>query len=97
MPLQNTLQKVYINLIADSRVNVWHCSIYMALIFLWYENGFTNPFPISRKAIMKLAHINSIVTYHKCIKQLEEFGYVQYNPSYSYYERSTILLRDLQN
>ena len=31
---------------------------------------------------MKLAHIGSIATYHKCIKQLKEFGYLEYFPSY---------------
>ncbi|HEY5370215.1 MAG TPA: hypothetical protein VIJ75_14625 [Hanamia sp.] len=42
--------------------------------------------------IMELAHVHNIVTYHKCIRQLEAYGYIRYNPSYSYYKRSTIYL-----
>ena len=66
--------------------------VYMALILLWHKNELTNPFPVSRKGIMELAHVHSIVTYHKCIGQLEAYGYIRYNPSYSYYNRSTIYL-----
>ncbi len=43
---------------------------------------------------MELAHVNSFATYHKCIKQLETFGYIQYNPSFSYYERSSIFINN---
>ena len=83
---------LYINLLNDKRLSVCHCSIYMALILLWHKNKLANPFPVSRKDIMELAHIHSIVTYHKCIGQLEDYGYIRYNPSYSYYNRSTIYI-----
>ena len=88
----DTVEKLYGNLITDERLSVSHFSIYMALILLWHRNGLKNPFPVSRKGIMELAHINSIVTYNKCIGQLEEYGYILYNPSYSYYSRSTVYL-----
>ena len=85
-------EALYTNLLNDKRLSVFHCSIYMALILLWHKNKLANPFPVSRKGIMELAHVHSIVTYHKCIGQLEAYGYVRYNPSYSYYNRSTIYL-----
>ena len=44
---------------------------------------------------MELAHAQSFATYHKCIKQLEIFGYIRYNTSYSYYERSSIFINDV--
>jgi hypothetical protein len=83
---------VYSSLLNDKRLTVCHFSIYMALILLWNKNEQTNPFPVSRKCIMELAHVHSIVTYHKCIGHLEEYGYIHYNPSYSYYDRSTIFI-----
>ena len=86
----STIENLYGNLITDERLSVSHLSIYMALILLWHRNSFKNPFPISRKGIMELAHVNSVVTYHKCIGQLEEYGYIRYNPSFSYCKRSTI-------
>jgi hypothetical protein len=88
----DTFVNLYSTLITDQRLGVSHFSIYMALILLWHRNELKNPFPVSRKGIMELAHVHSIVTFHKCIGQLEEYGYIRYNPSYSYYERSTIYL-----
>ena len=35
----------------------------------------------SRKKVMQLSH-SSIVSYHKCIKDLEQYGYIEYIPSY---------------
>ena len=88
----DTFENLYGTLITDQRLSVSHFSIYMALILLCQRNKLKNPFPVSRKAVMELAHVHSIVTYHKCISQLEEYGYIRYNPSYSYYKRSTIYL-----
>lgn len=88
----DTFERLYNYLLNDQRLNVWHFSIYTALILLWQKNELANPFPISRKSIMELAHVHSIVTYHKCIQQLQMYGYIRYNPSYSYYKRSTIYL-----
>ncbi len=87
-----TLIQTYSHLFNDKRLSVWHFSIYMTLVFLWYKNELANPFPISRKSVMGLAHVHSFATYHKFIKQLAAFGYIQYNPSYSYYERSSIFI-----
>lgn len=87
-----TIETLYSNLINDQRLTVSQFSIYMALILLWHKNALANPFPVSRKGIMELAHVHSIVTYHKCIEQLQLYGYIQYNPSYSCYYRSTIYI-----
>lgn len=43
---------------------------------------------------MRLAHISSIVTYHKCIKDLEMLGYIHYHPSYHPSLGSKVFLRD---
>ena len=82
---QMDLRKVMILLDAlcwDERINVWHISIYTAILQLWYGRDFTNPVSITRRKVMELAHIGSIATYHKCIKELEQYGYIKYEPSY---------------
>jgi hypothetical protein len=66
----------------DGRVTVWHVCVYMAIFFRWRQNAYKNPVSVTRREIMRLAHIGSIATYHKCIKQLKEFGYLEYLPSY---------------
>jgi hypothetical protein len=58
------------------------CDLY-ELFHKWLAGGFVNPIPISRMEIMLQTHIGSIVTYHKCIRQLRVFGYLIYAPSYN--------------
>jgi hypothetical protein len=71
-----------ISLLDDQRITVWHISLYVALMERFYANDFNNPVSITRAQMMKLAHIASFATYHKCIRQLQEFGYIKYLPSY---------------
>ena len=66
----------------DDRVTVWHVCVYMAIFFRWQENACRNPVSVTRREIMRLAHIGSIATYHKYIRQLQDFGYLEYLPSY---------------
>lgn len=90
---QPAIDKVYIKLCNDKRISVWHISLFMALFYLWKENGFENPISVTRKGIMALAHINSIATYHKCLKELQQYGYIDYKPSYNSYLGSKVMLR----
>ncbi|WP_255486947.1 hypothetical protein [Mucilaginibacter sp. SP1R1] len=82
---------------ADQRISVWHFSIYMCLFHIWLLNGRVNPVSISRRQIMKQAHIGSIVTYHKCIRQLKDYGYIIYEPSYNPFIGSYVSLLAPQN
>ena len=67
----------------------------MTLVFFWHKNELDNPFPLSRKSVTELAYVHSFATHNKCIEQLEMFGYIRYNPSYSYYERSSIFINNV--
>ena len=77
---------------SDKRVNVWHIGTYYALIQLWLQSDQQNTFQISRRKVMALARIGSIVTYHKCIKELQLFGYIIYTPSYNPFLGSKVCL-----
>lgn len=66
----------------DKSANISLISVYAAILKLWYDSGKENPVQVTRRKIMRLAHIGSIVTYHKRIKDLEELGYIHYYPSY---------------
>ncbi|MCE7053922.1 hypothetical protein LZF95_04465 [Algoriphagus sp. AGSA1] len=57
-------------------------SVFLAMLQLWKEQKHRNPFQISRRKIMKLSGIKSIVTYHTCISELKDRGLVEYQPSY---------------
>jgi hypothetical protein len=64
----------------------------MALLILWEKNSFPNSFIISRKQLMVISKIGSYTTYHKCIKQLEEFGYIKYHPTYNSFVGTSVCL-----
>ncbi|WP_372649415.1 hypothetical protein [Draconibacterium sp.] len=69
----------------DTRITPFHISLYFALFQLWNRNRFRNPFPILREEVMLLAHIGSTNTYAKCIKQLRDWGYIDYTSSGNLY------------
>jgi hypothetical protein len=77
----------------DKRLLPTHVSLSLAIFYCYYKNGFESPFVFCRKDLMKLAHISSIVTYHKCIRELCSYGYISYRPSYNCNKGSQICLK----
>ncbi len=67
----------------DDRLNPTHVSLYIALFTLWNLNRFENPISINRKEVMTISKIGSKHTYHKCLKELDEFGFFKYRPSHN--------------
>jgi replication initiation and membrane attachment protein DnaB len=76
----------------DPRIGTTHISLYMALFQLYNMNGFKNPININRRQVMAIAKISGLATFHKCIKHLDEFGYIQYLPSYDSMVGSVVYL-----
>lgn len=74
----------------DYRISVTHIGIYAALLRYRADKGFANPVEAFKYEIMRLAKISSHVTYHKCIRELSEYGYIRYKASSKRNQRSTI-------
>ncbi|KRD58678.1 hypothetical protein ASE40_20400 [Flavobacterium sp. Root935] len=68
--------------IDDPQLNVWHLSILTAILGLGYRQGQRRRIKVSRSKIMELSHVNTLPTYHKYFKQLQDLGYIKYTPSY---------------
>jgi len=66
----------------DARLMATHVSLFTALFIHWQRNSFVSPFPITRRELMTHSKIASIATYHKCIQQLDDYGYIRYQPNY---------------
>ncbi len=81
----------------DSRLNPTHISLYLALFQFWNLNHFQNPISISRNEMMKLSKIAALGTYHKCIKDLQDFGYIEYLPSFNPYKGSMVHLFNFED
>lgn len=65
----------------DFRIGTTHIAIYAALLEYRVCKGFINPIEVYRYEITSLAKISSPYTYHKCIKDLNDYGYLKYEPS----------------
>ena len=76
----------------DDRLNPTHVSLYLALFQNWNLSRFKNPVSISRADAMQLSKIGSKATYHKCIKDLHNWGYLKYMPSHNPYKGSQVYM-----
>lgn len=76
----------------DNTLNPTHVSLYMALFQFWNFNRFRNPISISRDEIMRISKISSKATYHKCLRNLHNLGYLDYQPSYNPFRGSQVIM-----
>jgi hypothetical protein len=80
--------------IPDQKLHPTHISLYLTLFHLWQLNRFQNPLSITREELMHGSKIASKATYHKCIRELNEKGFLKYEPSFNPYKGSTVHLID---
>lgn len=75
---------------ADARISITHIGIYAALLRYRIQVGFINPIQVFSHEIMDIAKISSAITYHKCVRDLSDYGYIIYEPSFSHTKGSRI-------
>lgn len=76
----------------DDRLNPTHISLYYALFHFANLHRFPKDFHIDRMEMMRFAKIASKTTYHKCLRELNSWGYIDYFPSHSQFRGSKISL-----
>ena len=74
----------------DFRISSTHIAIYAALLQYRSAKGFINPIEVFRSEITPIAKISSPYTYHKCIQELSNYGYLKYEPSFKKTQGSLI-------
>lgn len=67
----------------DPRISPAHISLYAAILYYHVLQEYRNPISIYGRDLKKLAKIYASGTYHKCMGELKEYGYIQYIPSYN--------------
>ena len=87
----------FIRIASEETIYPTHISLYLALFQSWNINRFKNPITISRDEMMKTSRIASKATYHKCIKELQNLGFIEYKPSYNPYSGTEIILHNLSD
>jgi SOS-response transcriptional repressor LexA len=85
----------FIRIAAEETIYPTHISLYLALFQCWNINRFKNPITISRDEMMKASRIASKATYHKCIKDLQGLGFIEYLPSYNPYSGTEVIIHNL--
>lgn len=80
----------------DQRLSTVHVCLYLVLCVM-AARSVDVYFSISRKEIMKLMKISGLATYHKTIKELHVFGYIDYVPSFHPINGSVVRLNDFQS
>jgi hypothetical protein len=78
------------HIVRDQRLKVWHLALMLALVQLAHLQSEGRITHVSRSKLMKLSHINTLPTYHKYFKELQDWGYIKYTPSYHPGYRSTV-------
>lgn len=66
---------------ADNRISPVHIALYFALLNEASKSGVNLIIPV-RSRLMVLSKVYSTVTYHRCLRELHEYGYIIYRPSY---------------
>jgi hypothetical protein len=83
------------HVVNDHSLNPTHISLYIAFFQFWNLNRFQNPISISRDETMRISKICSKATYHKCVRELHEKGYIIYEPSYNPFKGSIVHMLNL--
>jgi len=67
----------------DPHIGCSHIALYTALYNLWVSQGCLGPVVIFSYTIMPIAKIGGLGTYHKTIRELNEYGYLRYEATFN--------------
>ena len=66
----------------DARLAPRHIAVFIALVLLRSRVS-KDQFILIPSEVMRLARIQSRYTYHRCLRELHEYGYIYYDPSHA--------------
>ena len=61
-----------------------------ALLKFRIDRGFANPIHAYSAEIMEIAKISAAKTYRRCVRDMSDYGYLRYEPSFKKNRPSTI-------
>ncbi|MFD1604757.1 hypothetical protein ACFSJW_15210 [Flavobacterium artemisiae] len=74
----------------DFRVGTTHIAIFAALLQFRASKDFINPIQAYSIEIQSIAKVMSHKTYQKCMRELDDYGYLIYVPTKNKNRRSSI-------
>jgi len=90
MNLQKELNVFFKTVKEDARISPIHISLFTAIVQYASEQEGSDPVCFFSKDVMRLAKISGLATYHRSIKELHQYGYIKYVPSYNHFLGSLV-------
>lgn len=84
------LNRFFQAIAADPRISITHIGLFASLLRYWNLQECAGPVQAYSYQVMELAKISAANTYHKCIRDLHNFGYIRYEPSFKKNHKSKI-------
>lgn len=78
----------------DHRIGPHHVALYVAIFQEWCIQNGRSPVSVTKTRLREVAKVGR-TTYHKCMKELEAYGYIKYLRSYSPILGSLVYLVEL--
>lgn len=75
------LENVFAKISLDDRLSTVHLGLYYSLFHQWNLAKFQNPISICRSELMRTSKVGSANTYTRCLRELNDWGYIDYKPS----------------
>lgn len=76
----------------DPRISPRHISLFLAILHFYCVQNSTNPVKVFSRELRKQSKISSVRNYYSCMRDLKEFGYIKYVPSFDPSVASSIYL-----
>ncbi|WP_242917482.1 hypothetical protein [Pontibacter liquoris] len=89
---QELLSRFFGAILQDPRIGPAHIALYAALYHCWLAVGGRGAVCAYSHEMMPVAKLSSSATYHRVLRELDKWGYLRYEPSYSRLRRSRVLL-----
>ncbi|WP_447642619.1 MULTISPECIES: hypothetical protein [Chitinophagaceae] len=80
--MNSTSHTVFAEAIREENMTAWHLSLLSVLCHLQNNTHEGDGIPVTRRQLMSLSHIKSLGKYHECMKDLQRWGFIRYQPSY---------------
>lgn len=78
----------------DPRISPVHISLYLAILYRWAAEGGRCPVSFTARGLMPDAKIGGRTLFCRTIRQLHEYGYLRYEPSFKPDEPSRVWIKD---
>jgi hypothetical protein len=78
----------------DPRLMTVHVSLYVTLLYLHSGGSAGEPVAVTKDAVMQVAKISARSTYQKTIRELHDYAYIRYVPSYNHFLTSLVYFVD---